>query len=75
MVSLSDSLITLQEDKEPYRNFYESLKSDDTKIEYKKGLSRHLSHYKLTPEKMLKFSIGEIEKMLVDTNEEKTTID
>ena len=63
---MSDSLIALQEDKEPYRNFYESLRSDDTKIEYKKGLSRYLLHYNLTPEKMLTFSIGEIEKMLVD---------
>ncbi len=55
-----------QEDTRPYQNFIQSLKSDYTKLEYKKGLSRYLSHYNTTPEKMLSLTIDEVENNLID---------
>ena len=55
-----------QENTRPYQNFIQSLKSDYTKLEYKKGLSRYLSHYNTTPQKMLSLSIDEVENNLVD---------
>jgi len=54
------------EDTRPYQNFIQSLKSDYTKHEYKKALSRYLAHYNITPEKMLSLPIEEVENKLVD---------
>ena len=54
------------EDTRPYQNFIQSLKSDYTKHEYKKALSRYLGHYNTTPEKMLSLPIDEVEDQLVD---------
>lgn len=62
----SITTVRLEENTRPYQNFIQSLKSDYTKHEYKKGLSRYLSHYNTTPEKMLSLPIDEIEDMLVD---------
>ena len=59
MVERSNSNLTKleqqqeQQNTRPYQNFIQSLKSDYTKLEYKKGLSRYLAHYNTTPEKML----------------------
>ena len=65
--TLSESLtVRIKENTRPYQNFIQSLKSDYTKYEYKKCLSRYLSHYNTTPEKMLSLPIDEIENMLVD---------
>lgn len=56
----------LDEDTRPYQNFIQSLKSDYTKNEYRKGLSRYLSHYNTTPEQMLSLPIDDVEDRLVD---------
>ncbi len=65
---MNESLSTIQieEKSRPYQNFIQSLKSDYTKHEYKKGLSRYLSHNKTTPEKMLSLPIDQVEDRLVD---------
>ena len=71
MVKTSNTNLTKLEQEEqqktrPYQNFIQSLKSDYTKLEYKKGLSRYLTHYNTTPEKMLSLPIDEVENNLVD---------
>ena len=64
---MSDPLTTaIQEDKRPYQNFIHSLKSLETKQEYRKCLIRYLSHYKKSVENMLSLPIDKIENMLVD---------
>ncbi|MGA9941268.1 MAG: hypothetical protein WBP88_04615, partial [Nitrososphaeraceae archaeon] len=56
----------LEEETRPYQNFIQSLKSEFTKHVYKKALSKYLTHYNTTPEKMLSLPIDEIENELVD---------
>ncbi len=65
---MSDSLSTVQleENTRPYQNFIQSLKSDYTKRDYKKALSRYRSHYNTTLERMLSIPIDEVEEKLVD---------
>ena len=59
-------VIQLQENTRPYQNFIQSLKSDYTKRDYKKALSRYLSHYNTTLERMLSLPVDEVEEKLVD---------
>jgi integrase len=64
---LSETLFSrLEENTRPYQNFIQSLKSDYTKRDYKKALSRYLSHYNTTLERMLSLPIDEVEEKLVD---------
>ena len=60
----SSSLIALQ--GRPCVNFLNSLKSEETKEEYRRCLLRYLSHYKTTIEDMLSLPIVDTETMLVD---------
>jgi integrase len=64
---VSETLFSrLEENTRPYQNFIQSLKSEYTKHEYKKGLCRYLTHYNTTPEQMLSLPIDDIENKLVD---------
>ena len=56
----------IEENTRPFQNFIHSLKSNYTKYEYKKGLSRYVCHYNTTPEKMLSLPIDDVEDNLVD---------
>ena len=58
------SLILLQ--GRPYHNFINSIKSEETKEEYKRSLLRYISHYKTNLGDILNRPISEIENMLVD---------
>ena len=58
------SLILLQ--GRPYHNFINSIKSEETKQEYKRSLLRYLSHYKTNLGGILSNAIPDIENMLVD---------
>ena len=53
-------------DGRAYYNFINSLKSDQTKTEYKKCLLKYLSHNKITLGELVKLPIADTEKMLVD---------
>ena len=51
----------------PYYNFINSLKSEETKQGYNKCLKKYLQHYNITDvNKLLTFSVVEIENMLTD---------
>jgi integrase len=51
----------------PYYNFINSLKSQETKNGYNKSLRKYMQHYKITDvNKLLTFSITEMENMLTD---------
>ena len=58
------SLIVLK--GRPYDNFINSLKSEETKQEYRKCLLKYLNHYKTTLASMLSLPIGETENNLID---------
>lgn len=58
--------VRILDNTRPYRNFINSLKSDETKREYKDCLQKFLSYYNLTTDKMLSLPIGETEDMLID---------
>jgi site-specific recombinase XerD len=58
------SLVLLQ--GRPYDNFINSLKSQETKQEYRKCLVKYLNHYKTTLESMLSLPIRETEDNLID---------
>ena len=58
------SLLILQ--GRPYHNFINSIKSEETKEEYKRSLLRYLSHYKTNLGGILSRPIPDIENMLVD---------
>ncbi len=64
MLTLSMSL-TVVEDQKPYLNFINSLKSKETKIQYKSALVRFMSHHdNMTVDGLLSLSPKEIEQMV-----------
>ena len=63
---LFEQVIKIEENTRPYRNFINSLKSDETKQEYRKCLTKYLSYYNLTLDKMLSLSMGDTENQLID---------
>ena len=66
MVTLSMS-ITILEDQRPYLNFINSLKSKETKIQYRSALFRFMSHNgNLTLDSLLSLSPKEIEQMVTN---------
>lgn len=58
------SLILLE--GRPYHNFINSLKSNETKQEYRKCLLKYLKRYKISLKEMLTLPIQDIENMLID---------
>lgn len=50
----------------PYHNFINSLKSKETKKEYRSALLRYLKHYKTTLEDALQLPVADTENMLID---------
>lgn len=60
------SAIVIEEKTRAYRNFINSLKSEETKESYRNALQRYVSHYQISLKDMLSLPIVDIENNLID---------